>query len=84
MPDDVLRQWQSLLVRQLEPDGDLETVRVYAGRLGITPAEFAANLSDPQWMEQHVFQAVPVAEIQAKLDAAVADSLLILHEYLQI
>jgi hypothetical protein len=84
VPDDVLRQWQSLLVRQLEPSGELETVKVYAARLGIKPAEFAANLSDPQWMEQHVFQVVPVTEIQTKLETAVADSLLILHEYLQM
>lgn len=78
--DDALCQWRNQLVIQLEPTGELETINVYASRLGITPAEFAANLDNPDWMEAHVFQNVPVGEIQAKLETAVTDSIILICE----
>jgi hypothetical protein len=58
--DEALRQWQDLLVAQLEPTGELETINVYAGRLGMTPAAFAANLNSPAWMDEHVFRYIPI------------------------
>ena len=82
--DETLRQWQNLLVTQLEPTGELETVNVYAGRLGITSAEFAANLNSQDWMDVHVFQYIPVGDIQAKLETAVKDSIALICQYLQI
>ena len=82
--DEALRQWQNLLVAQLEPTGELETINIYAGRLGSTPAAFAANLNSPDWMDAHVFQYIPVGEIQAKLETAVTDSIALICQYLQI
>jgi hypothetical protein len=82
--DETLRQWQHLLVPQLEPTGELETVNIYADRLGITPAEFAANLESPEWMEAHVFRNVPVAQIQQRLETAVTDSIDLISHYLLI
>ena len=82
--DEALCQWQNRLVAQLEPAGELETINVYAGRLGITPAEFVANLDSPEWMESHVFQVAPVAEIRKKLETAVTDSIALICEYLHI
>lgn len=82
--DEVLCQWQKGLVAQLEPAGELETINVYAGRLGITPAEFAANLDSPEWMDAHVFSNVPVMEIQQKLETAVIDSIALISHYLHI
>ena len=82
--DEALCQWQNGLVAQLEPAGELETINIYAGRLGITPAEFAANLESPDWMEAHVFGNVPVAQIQQKLETAVTDSIDLICHYLHI
>ena len=82
--DKALCQWQDLLVAQLEPAGELETINVYAGRLGITPDAFAANLNSPDWMDTHVFQYIPVGEIQAKMETAVTDSIALICDYLQI
>jgi len=84
VPDETLRHWQALLVAQLEPAGELETINIYAGRLGITPAEFAANLDDSAWMEAHVFQNVPVAAIQQRLETAVTDGLALVRQYLHL
>jgi hypothetical protein len=82
--DEALRQWQDLLVAQLEPTGELETINVYAGRLGMTPAAFAANLNSPAWMDEHVFRYIPIGEIQAKMETAVTDSITLISNYLQI
>lgn len=82
--DEALCQWQTGLVAQLEPAGELETINVYAGRLGITPAEFAANLDSPAWMEAHVFGNVPVPQIQQRLETAVTDAIDLICHYLII
>ncbi|MFO7679646.1 MAG: zinc dependent phospholipase C family protein [Chloroflexota bacterium] len=82
--DEALCQWQHQLTTQLEPTGELETINVYAGRLGMSPAEFAANLDDTDWMEAHVFQNVPVGAIQQKLETAVTDSIALICQYLHI
>jgi len=82
--DEVLCQWQDLLVPQLEPAGELETINVYAERLNITPAEFAANLDSSEWMDTHVFQYIPVGGIQAKMETAVTDSITLICNYLHI
>jgi hypothetical protein len=82
VPDAALTRWRDRLVTQLQPGGDLETIAVYAGRMHISPTEFAANLSSSDWMTDHVFRFVPVADIQAQLHAAVESSLDIIEEYL--
>lgn len=82
--DGALSQWQQMLVVQLEPTGALETINIYAGRLGITPAQFAANLESPAWMQEHLFRNIPVAEIQQRLETAVTDSLDLICHYLKI
>ena len=76
-----LQQWRDLLLPQLQPGATASTVEVYAGRLGLTPVEFAAYLEDPDWMESHLFGKLPVAEIQSLLEAAVPRSLDLLRDY---
>jgi hypothetical protein len=80
--DALLRRWRDLLVDQLRPDGLLQTVTIYAGRLRMAPDEFGANLDDPQWMAQQVFARIPVEAIQARLATAVAESLTLVADYL--
>lgn len=80
--DAVLARWRDMLVAQLQPGAPVQTVEIYAERLRMSPDEFAANLRDPDWMEVNVFSKVPVAEIQAKLAAAVPRSIVLISDYL--
>jgi len=82
--DEALIRWRDRLVAQLEPEGALETVAVYAQRLHMTPAEFAACLRDPAWMAENVFDAVPIDAIQTRLNEALASGLNIITSYLKI
>lgn len=80
--DTVLARWRDVLVAQLQPGAPVQTVSIYAERLGISPEAFAANLRDRQWMAANVFAKVPVDKIQARLVAAVPESIDLLREYL--
>ncbi|MCB8983049.1 MAG: hypothetical protein H6659_04450 [Ardenticatenaceae bacterium] len=82
--DAALVLWRDRLVAQLEPEGSLETVAVYAQRLHMSAEEFAACLRDPAWMAENVFNMVPIDEVQARLDAALVTGLDIMIDYLKI
>jgi len=60
----------------------VQTVEIYAGRLGLSPEEFASDLDDPAWMAEHLFGKLPVAEIQEILQTAVPQSIQLVDEYL--
>jgi hypothetical protein len=77
-----LRRWRDFVAGQLEPGAAIQTVAIYAGRLAVSAAEFAANLEDPAWMEEHLFDRVPVGKVQAMLDTAVDDSVTLINQYL--
>ncbi len=82
--DAILVDWQNMLVEQLAPGAPVKTIEIYAGRLGMSAAAFAANLQDPDWMRAQVFDKIPVAEVQAILQQAVAPSLELIIHYLKI
>lgn len=82
--DEALVAWRDRLTAQLAPEGALETIGVYAHRLRMSPAEFAASLHDPAWMAEQVFTVVPIAEVQARLDTAVLSGLDIMTRYFNL
>ena len=82
--DSDLVKWRDLLVQQLKPGAMLQTVEVYARRMGMSPKEFAANLGRADWMNRHLFSKVPVAKIEAVLSSAVDDSIDLIHNYLAL
>lgn len=82
--DQSLVLWRDRLVAQLEPEGALETVAIYAQRLHMSAQEFADCLRDPDWMAANVFNVVPIDEVQARLDIALAAGLDIMIDYLKI
>lgn len=84
IPDAILGDWQAMLAAQLVPGATAQTVEIYAGRLGMSPAEFAANLQDPVWMQAQVFDMIPVAQVQQILQTAVPQSLDLITNYLKI
>lgn len=80
--DDDLITWRDLIVRQLRPDGPVETVSIFAARLQMSAEAFAANLADEAWMAENVFQQIPVERIQEILETAVDQSIDQIHRYL--
>lgn len=76
-----LTRWQNFIVEQLKPGAMTETVRIYAERLGVESAEFAAHLHDPVWMQTHVFKRVPRAPIEQIFDRTIADCVAFLNDY---
>lgn len=80
--DAVLTSWQEMLVNQLHPGAITKTIEIYAGRLKMTPTEFAANLHDQSWMQAQVFNKIPVDEVQHILQTAVPRSVELISSYL--
>lgn len=77
-----LRQWRDLVAEQLFPGAASKTVEIFAGRLSLSPAEFAANLDNRQWMETVLFPFVPIEKIELMLQTAVPRSIQLLTDYL--
>lgn len=63
-----LPRWQEMIVAQLRPGGTAQTIEIYAGRMGMTPAEFTAQLNDAVWMDDNVFQYASMELVLATLD----------------
>lgn len=80
--DSKLAVWRDMLVDQLQPGAMLRTIEIYAGRLEMSPHEFAANLENPDWMADYVFAKVPVEKVKAMLTSAVDESIDIITRYL--
>ncbi|MDA0242782.1 MAG: zinc dependent phospholipase C family protein [Chloroflexi bacterium] len=81
-PDDKLAEWQELLAVQLLPSAPIRTIEIYAQRMGISPAQFAAQLNDPTWMAEQVFCHISLAEVQTAVDTALAQSIPLITHYL--
>jgi hypothetical protein len=79
--DEQLAGWRDFLVRQLEPGAMSQTVQIYAGRLRMTPEEFAAKLHSPEWMREELFSRVPVPSIQQQMQTAVPRCLDLVEAY---
>lgn len=82
--DAILTEWRDLLVDQLRPGAPVKTVEIYAKRLGMSPAEFAADLQDPDWMQARVFSKIPVDKVQQILQTAVPKSVALIRNYLEL
>lgn len=80
--DDILTAWQEMLVAQLQPGAPVKTIEIYAGRLGITPEQFTANLQDASWVQAQVFDKIPVDQVQMILQTAVPQSIDLINDYL--
>ncbi len=80
--DKILAAWQEMLVAQLKPGAPVKTIEIYAGRLGITPDQFVANLQDTGWMQAQVFDKIPVDKVQQILQTAVPKSIDLINDYL--
>lgn len=78
-----LAEWQELLVAQLRPEGEAQTIEIFASRLRMEPAAFSANLNDPDWMAEHVFQHASLAHVAEVDQLALTKSVALLVDYLR-
>ena len=79
--DEMLNSWRVFLLEQMTPGRSTQTVRIFAGRLRMTPDEFSAKLNDPDWMNKELFSRIPVAAIQRRLQESVPESLDLIEAY---
>jgi len=64
-PDNELRRWRDLLVDQVTPGGNSQTVAVFAERLGVPASDFAPRLASSDEMQQAVFRYLPLRRLAA-------------------
>lgn len=80
--DGDLIRWRDLLVEQLEPGATVQTIAIYAERMRLKPATFAANLADPEWMQEQVFSKAPIQDVQAVITRGMEKSVTLISDYL--
>ena len=78
----LLARWHQLIVEQLVPNAPVQTIQIYAQRLGITADAFAAKLNDPQWLQSQLFDRVPLEAVEAIFDQALDESVRLINAYL--
>lgn len=83
MPEPALRDWRDLLTAQLQPGGTVQTAAIFGKRAGLSADEFNSYLTDPAWMESHVFSRLPMDRIHRCLQTAVPQSIQFISTYLQ-
>lgn len=79
--DGDLRAWRDWLVEQLCPGRSVETVRVFAHRMGVPEAELEAVLASPRQMEERVFSHIPPAALASFRETGYARSILLIDWY---
>jgi hypothetical protein len=79
--DEDLSRWRDTLVDQLLPGAPLRTIEIYAGRLYMSPEEFANNLEEPSWMEEHLIRRVPVDSVIEMMSSGVTESVKLINRY---
>jgi hypothetical protein len=80
--DHNLRAWRDWLVEQLRPGQPVQTVEVFARRLGIEPQKMKAVLRSPQRMEAEIFQHLPADALPVFHEQSRAESVQLIERYL--
>ena len=71
MDDSALIAWRDMIVRQIVPDGDSETLEVIAPRVNLTPQALRALVDDAPHLEADLYAHIArdtVAAVEAKMD----------------
>lgn len=81
-PGAELAYLQDYVAAQLAPGAAVQTVEIYARRMGVTPEAFAAQLADENWMETHVFCHVNLGRVETVLAGIMPRGLALAGRYL--
>ncbi|MDJ0753150.1 MAG: zinc dependent phospholipase C family protein [Ardenticatenaceae bacterium] len=74
-PECHLKEWQSLIVTQLQPESPSQTIAIYAKRMRMPARKFQRLLDDPDWMRKNVFERADLKWVEETLSLAVTDGL---------
>lgn len=80
--DDDLAVWRDYLVGQLRPGGRVETVEVFAGRLGLKASDFQELLSSGTALEDNIFARFSKQRLDEYRATLVKNNLALIEEYL--
>lgn len=80
--DHQLKPWQTLVGRQLLPDAEIETFKIFSRRMGLTPEQLMARLNDPDWMAENIFNYVPHSLIADVKERSLIGSIELVQDYL--
>jgi hypothetical protein len=80
--DGHLRAWRDEIAAQLKPGAPIHTVKVFAARLNVSPAEFRDMLDSPDEMERRVFAHLAPGCIAHFYSDAFAESIHRIEAYL--
>jgi hypothetical protein len=80
--DKYLDSWRDYLVSQLRPGGKVETIEIFAGRLGLNPADFEDLLSSDTSLQDNIFTHLPMERLVNYRALLVADNITLIENYL--
>lgn len=80
--DGDLIRWRDMIASQLAPGTTPATVTIYAERMRMSPAVFAANLDNRDWMAEEVFRRVSLDHVLGVIDRGVDASVRLVSDYL--
>jgi hypothetical protein len=80
--DKHLRQWRDFLLEQMQPEGAIQTVEVFAARQGIAPADFYHLLDSEDEMDRQVFNHIRRPSLDEYRQHLVEENLQLIHSYL--
>lgn len=78
-----LRAWRDWLVEQLASGRGMDTVEVFARRMGIPAAEVEAVLGSPEQMEKRIFRRIPRSALRSFRREAYRDTVTLITRYLE-
>lgn len=81
--DEGLKRWRDVVARQLRPGAPKETAEIYARRINVPLLEFNQRFEDPDWMNTHIFQHIPLPTVEQIIADAVSPSIDLIARYLQ-
>lgn len=80
--DNQLAAWQTMITDQLAPGARIQTVAIFAGRMGMRAEQMEAWLNDADWLERELFSKVPVAKVEAALSGSLPHAAACVTAYL--
>jgi hypothetical protein len=82
--DENLYNWRDYLARQLQPDGKIYTVEVFAQRQGISPKDYYGMIASEETMDREIFSHMPRQVIDDYRDRLLFENINLLTEYVLV
>ncbi len=81
--DHQLGAWQTMIVDQLQPGAFVQTVPIFAGRMGLQANEMEAWLDDDEWLERELFANAPLVAVEMSMANSLPRAAACVRSYLR-